>query len=189
MSENLESVDFLRLNLPWDYDTGDLELFDRLLEEISPDVGIGTSSPAVASEGDSLGSVSSVETICESLLKFRTTPAHNESTNHASRDPFLCHTMAATEVSPTSPFQLGVTVEAEAGRHLGNEAVASSDNFGTTLSADAGDKVLNESEIVSDLGYSSEGSSPTSHRSSLDSNKFYQSDISSPDLEAFLDMV
>ena len=189
MSENLESVDLFSLDLPWDYDTGDLELFDRLLEEISPDVGISTSSPAVASEGDSLGSVSSVETTCESLLKFRTTPAHNESANHASPDPFLCHTMAAAEVLPTSPFQLGVTVEAEAGRHLGNEAVASSDNFGTTLSADAGDKVLNESEIVSDLGYSSEGSGPTSHRSSLDSNKFYQSDISSPDLEAFLDMV
>ena len=185
MSENLESS----LNLLWDYNTGDFELFDRLLEEISPDVGISTSSPAVASEGDSLGSLSSVETMCESLLKFQTTPAHNESTNRASPDPFLCHSVAATEVPPTSPFQLGVTVEAEAGRHLGNEAAATSDNFGTTLSADAGDKVLNESEIVSDLGYSSEGSSPTPQRSSLDSNEFYHADISSPDLEAFLGMV
>ena len=190
MIENLESVDFLSLDLPWDYDNGDFELFDRLLEENSPNVGVSAGSPAVASESesDSLGSLSSVHAMCESLLKFQTSPAHNESTNHASPDPFLCHPVAATKVSPTSPSQLGVPVEAEAGRHLGNEAVATSDNFGTTLSADAGDQVLNESEIVSDLGYSSEGSGPTSHRSSLDSDEFNHADISSPDLEAFLDV-
>ena len=90
--------------------------------------------------------------------------------------------MTATKVAQTSPLQFGTPVEAVAGRLLGPGAVAISDNSGITLCTDAGD----ETAIASDLGYSSEGSSPTSHRSSLDSDAHNHADMGSPDLDALL---
>ena len=170
------NLDFMGLCL--DFNADDSDFFDDLLKEKSPNVSVN--SPA--SESDGPVSTFSTQALSELMLEFEQSQDENETTNHVSLDPFLCHTMTATKVAQTSPLQFGTPVEAVAGRLLGPGAVAISDNSGITLCTDAGD----ETAIASDLGYSSEGSSPTSHRSSLDSDAHNHADMGSPDLDALL---
>ena len=189
MPETSEFGDLLSSDLVENEDNINLNFWDEIMEETSPNVSVSPNSTAVVAEVLGLGSLCDSVQPTSEMMTFDRSPVQNET---PSPNPLLCPTMVAMEVSPTNPLQFEIPVEAVAGRSLGGEAAAISDDFGTTLCADAGDfsTVLNETEVVSDLGYSSEGStsSPTSHRSSLDSDAYSHTDISSPDLEAFLDL-
>lgn len=192
-AETPEFRDFLELDLDGGDDVdgtdcqilNDCQFFDSLLQESPIDISVNVNS-AVSS--------CSVSQIVpgQSPASLETSLAHNDEVKHSHHDPMFGQTLPQSDLSENSPYPFGFSeAEAEAaGRQA--EGEQGDGCFGTAHWSGVGDmdRGLQDTEMVSESGYSSESSAETSHRTSLDSEtpeSILYSDLDSPDLEAYLE--